>query len=76
MGCIWNLRSWGVHLTTESQQVINMKIKIAAFIALFLTAMAVYAGCTTQVVSGPDGKTLTCITCCDAQGKNCVTNCY
>lgn len=50
--------------------------KLAVLLGLAGVAFAAYAGCTTQVVSGPDGKTLSCVTCCDAQGRNCVTNCY
>lgn len=41
-----------------------------------LNATAAYAMCTTNMIAGPDGRTLTCITCCDANGRNCMTNCY
>ena len=50
--------------------------KIIAGLAVLLLAGIAYASCTTQVVNGPDGKTLSCVTCCDQSGKNCVTNCY
>lgn len=39
------------------------------------SVVTVALACTTQVVTGPDGRTMTCVTCCVGQG-NCQTNCY
>lgn len=43
-------------------------------LVLALAAGAVWAGCTTQTVISPNGKAMSCTTCCDGNG-NCNTTC-
>lgn len=48
--------------------------KLALTIAGMLVATAVYAACSTHTVFTPDGRVVTCTTCC--YGSNCTTNCF
>lgn len=48
--------------------------KLVISIALGIVAVAAYARCTTQTVTSPDGRMMTCTTCCDNWG-NCNTTC-
>lgn len=46
--------------------------RIIAISLLFASTVAL--ACTVNVVHTPDGKQLSCVTCCDANGF-CTTNC-
>lgn len=51
-----------------------MKKILLIVVVILLFATAVYAACTLQFITLPDGTTLSCIACCDNYG-NCTTSC-
>lgn len=49
--------------------------KLLMALALLGFAAGAWAACTSTVLTGPDGRTILCVACCDDQGRNCVTTC-
>lgn len=46
---------------------------IFALVAFLVMPQLAYAGCTTQFITLPDGRSMSCMTCC--YGNVCQTNC-
>jgi hypothetical protein len=53
-----------------------MKIKKSLLVfILMLSTAGVYAACTSKDLIDPSGLRIVCTTCCEEDGKNCITQC-
>mgnify|MGYP001600438863 CR=1 FL=1 len=50
-------------------------MKKILILALLLYSSAVWAACTTHTIIGPNGRMVTCMTCCTSPGY-CTTTCH
>ena len=49
--------------------------KSLVVMALMISSAGVYAACTSKELIDPSGLRVVCTTCCDEEGKNCITQC-
>ena len=49
--------------------------KSLVVMALMISAAGVYAACNSRELVDPSGLKVVCTTCCDEDGKNCITQC-